>query len=51
MEEIIHFDSVSKYNAFNNAETKHPLVSVIDFSKAEPRHGGFKAYFGFYTIF
>ena len=51
MDEIIDFDTVAKYNAFNNIETKHPLVSIVDFSKADPRHGGFKALFGFYTIF
>ncbi len=31
------FDTVSQYNTFNNHETLHPLVSVIDFSKAAPR--------------
>ena len=36
MEEILKFDTVSQYNAFNNHETLHPLVSVIDFSKAAP---------------
>jgi hypothetical protein len=34
MEEILKFDTVSQYNVFNNHETLHPLVSVIDFSKA-----------------
>lgn len=51
MDQIINFDTISKYNTFNNNETKHPLVSIVDFSKAEPRHGGFKALFGFYTVF
>ncbi len=51
MEQIIDFDTISKYNAFNKNETKHPLVSVVDFSKADPRHGGFTALFGFYTVF
>ncbi len=51
MQEVINFDSVAKYNAFNNNETRHPLVSIVDFSKADTRHGGFKALFGFYTVF
>ena len=34
MEDILKFETVSQYNAFNNHETLHPLVSVIDFSKA-----------------
>ena len=51
MQQVINFDSVAKYNAFNNNETRHPLVSIVDFSKADMRHGGFKALFGFYTVF
>src|SRR6187401_734970 len=47
MEEILKFDTVSQYNAFNNHETLHPLVSVIDFSKASPRRLR-RTYFGFY---
>ena len=50
MDSIVRFNTISEYNAFNNNETKHPLVSVVDFTKASPR-SGFKAYFGFYTIF
>ncbi len=48
------FETISDYNAFNNHETLHPLVSVIDMSKASPRQAprqGFNMYFGFYTIF
>ena len=37
MEKIFRFDTVSDYNALNNHETLHPLESVIDFSKANPR--------------
>lgn len=44
------FETVSEYNAFNNNETLHPLASVVDLSKADPRSGS-KMYFGFYTIF
>jgi AraC family transcriptional activator of pobA len=49
MEEILKFDTVSQYNAFNNHETLHPLVSVIDYSKANPRKLR-KSYFGFYAV-
>lgn len=44
------FNTISEYNAFNNNETKHPLVSIVDLSKADPRQGS-SMYFGFYTIF
>src|SRR6266581_5075618 len=44
------FETVNDYNAFNNNETLHPLVSVVDLSKAAPRQGS-RMYFGFYTIF
>lgn len=44
------FETISDYNAFNNHETLHPLVSVVDLSKADPRQGS-QMYFGFYTIF
>jgi len=37
MEGVYKFDTISDYNALNNHETLHPLVSVIDFSKAKPR--------------
>jgi AraC-like DNA-binding protein len=49
MDEILKFDSVSQYNAFNQHETLHPLVSVIDYSKASPRKL-WKSYFGFYAV-
>jgi AraC family transcriptional regulator, transcriptional activator of pobA len=44
------FETISDYNAFNQAETRHPLVSVIDLSKAHPRQTS-HMYFGFYTVF
>lgn len=49
MEDILKFETVSQYNAFNNHETLHPLVSVIDFSKASPRKLR-RSYFGFYLV-
>lgn len=50
MENNLKFESVKEYNAFNNNETLHPLVSVVDLSKAAPRKGN-RMYFGFYTVF
>ncbi|RZK36579.1 MAG: AraC family transcriptional regulator [Hymenobacter sp.] len=50
MDTLRKFNTISEYNTFNKHETKHPLVSVVDLSKADPRQGS-KMYFGFYTIF
>jgi AraC-like DNA-binding protein len=50
MDEITMFETINDYNVFNNNETLHPLVSVVDLSKASPRQGS-RMYFGFYTIF
>ena len=50
MDNMRRFETIDEYNAFNNNETLHPLVSVVDLSKANPRTGS-KMYFGFYTIF
>lgn len=50
MDKMLRFNTISDYNAFNNNVTRHPLVSVVDFSKAAPRSGS-RMYFGFYTIF
>lgn len=55
MEGVHKFDTVSEYNRLNNHETLHPLVSVIDFSKAAPRSwNGEKTVrinYGLYCIF
>ncbi len=55
MEKIFRFDTVAEYNALNNHETLHPLVSVIDFSKANPRswdgQKSVKIHYGMYCIF
>ena len=50
MDMMKRFETVSDYNKFNNTETLHPLVSVIDMSKASPRQAS-NMYFGFYTVF
>lgn len=49
MSAIFNFDTIKDYNEFNNHETLHPLVSVIDFSKANKRTGS-KMNFGLYCI-
>ena len=50
MEKAYYFDTVNQYNEFNNHETLHPLVSIIDFSKANQRTGS-RMTFGLYAIF
>lgn len=50
MDTLRRFETIADYNAFNNKETLHPLVSVVDLSKASPRSGS-PMYFGFYTVF
>ena len=50
MDNIKRFETVNDYNVFNNNETLHPLVSVVDLSKADPRQA-INMYFGFYTVF
>jgi AraC-like DNA-binding protein len=36
MEEIVKIDSIAQYNVMRGVTTKHPLVAVIDVSKALP---------------
>lgn len=36
MEEIVRLDSVDAYNRLRGVETLHPLISVVDLSKASP---------------
>lgn len=50
MDNLRRFETVNDYNVFNNTETLHPLVSVIDMSKASPRQAS-HMYFGLYTVF
>ncbi|MFV5693672.1 helix-turn-helix domain-containing protein [Flavobacterium sp. LT1R49] len=55
MNKVVKFNTISEYNAFNNCKTLHPLISVIDFSKANERSWGgeknVRIYYGFYCIF
>lgn len=50
MDKVVNFNTVNDYNKFNNHETLHPLVGVIDFSKANQRTGS-KMNFNLYCIF
>lgn len=50
MEDLIRFDSVNQYNVFNQQETLHPLITVIDLSTASPRRKS-SQYMGCYGIF
>ena len=50
MNKIVSFENVADYNEFMGIETLHPLVSVIDFSKANPIKS-FKHVSGFYSVF
>ncbi|MEJ5145339.1 helix-turn-helix domain-containing protein [Sphingobacterium sp. MYb388] len=49
MDRVINFNTVSDYSKFNKNETLHPLVSIVDLSKAEPRLG-YKMYFNLYCV-
>ena len=55
MEGIYRFETVNDYNILNNHQTLHPLISIIDFSRAEPRnwegHKKVRLYFGLYCVF
>jgi len=49
-EKPLHLETVTAYNDLLGVETLHPLVSVIDLTRAHPtRHQ--RLTFGFYTVF
>lgn len=50
MENIIRVDTIGQYNALNNNETLHPLVNIVDLSKADKRLNR-RINYGFYTVF
>lgn len=50
MDDILNFSTIKEYNAFNNNETLHPLVSVVHLDKANPRKLK-RLRYEFYTIF
>lgn len=51
MEEIIKLNSIQQYNQMYGLETQHPLIAVIDLSKATifPTH--FTLNYGVYALF
>ncbi|MCF2505292.1 AraC family transcriptional regulator [Dyadobacter sp. CY107] len=50
MEQIVKFDSVASYNNMRGVKTQHPLVTVLDLSKAEPMPA--KTFnFGLYAVY
>lgn len=51
METIIHLDSVDKYNKLYGLETLHPLVSVIDLTKATQTVNHAQMDYGLYALF
>lgn len=50
MEEIVNLDNVTTYNKMRGIETLHPLVTVIDLSKAKPMAAR-TFNFGLYAIY
>lgn len=44
------FDTINQFNTFNKNENRHPLVNVVDLSKADPRKYD-RFYYGFYAVF
>jgi AraC-like DNA-binding protein len=54
MEKIVNVNSVSEFNTANNHKTLHPLVTVLDYSKANPRDWGdvesIKFQYGLYSV-
>lgn len=51
MEEVIKLDEVDKYNKLFGLETRHPLVSVVDLSKATQWPEHFKINYGVYALY
>ncbi len=55
MEQVIDINNINEYNQANNHKTLHPLVSVIDFSKADQRSwsapGKIQFHYNLYCIY
>ena len=51
MDELIKLDSVDKYNRLFGLETLHPMVSVIDLSKATQWPDHLKINYGVYALY
>ncbi|PWS27536.1 AraC family transcriptional regulator [Pedobacter yonginense] len=50
MEKLLKIDNVGQFSAMNNNETLHPLVNIVDLSKADKRENR-KSNYGFYAVF
>jgi len=50
MEEIVKIESVAAYNKLRGVETLHPLITVLDLSKAKPMPAQ-TFNFGLYTVY
>ena len=51
-DEIRTIKHICEYDAMVGAETLHPLVNVVDFSRLPPmRNIGFKRLFGYYAVY
>ena len=50
MEEVIKLDEIDKYNKLFGLETRHPLVSVVDLSKATQWPEHCKINYGVYAL-
>ena len=51
MGEVIKLDEIDKYNKLFGLETRHPLVSVVDLSKATQWPEHFKINYGVYALY
>lgn len=51
MYEIIQIDSIKAYNELYGLHTEHPLVSVVDLSKASQMANHIKMNYGIYALF
>lgn len=49
MDRVVNFRTIKDYNDFNNNETLHPLVSIVEHSKADKREAH-KMIFDVYCI-
>ncbi len=51
MEDVIRVDSVERYNELFGLETRHPLVAVVDLSRATRWPSHFTLNYGVYALF
>ena len=51
MDKVIKLDNVDQYNSLYGLETLHPLVSVVDLTKASRKIGNVEMHYGVYALF